>query len=211
MFKVILVIILIITTFGVYAGDPPLNCTEVPGITHQTQGLLAIVSEINGCPKTELIGSICSSIYKKTEDTDEDSPFDYIYEQKIYEASCVDVTVDSEEEISRKIRVFWDKSGDKLTCEDATFAKAYILKYAAYNQFSNFLWKATNVWKVPLNTIDNGMTTLDYIQKEIQDKKGTPVEKTLTSYFELLRKAGAKYKCELPEYNCQISESNSKP
>lgn len=153
------------------------------------------------CNEPIAMGALCSSVSDRRQDTREDSPYEYEFEERINKLACVDITKDSPEIINKKIHNWWVKNEKDIVCNETSFnvIKGNILKLAAYRSFSEFLDKAVYDWKIPLNTIDesDGLTTLDYIKDEIAKSKDQPNEKALKSYYELLRKAGAKHKSEL--------------
>lgn len=55
------------------------------------------------------------------------------------------------------------------------------------------------MWKVDLNQVDDadGRTLLDYVDKELELKRGTINEPSLQQYHDMLRQAGARRASEL--------------
>lgn len=153
------------------------------------------------CNEPLMMGPLCMSVEGRIQDSRDDSPFEYTFEEHIYNLACVNVSTDSPSVINKKIQAFWIKYEKELVCDSTGFnvPKGNILKMAAHTLFSQFLDKAVYDWKVPLNKVDpsDGRTTLDYIKDEIIKNKGQPNEKPLQSYYDLLRRNGAKHKSEL--------------
>jgi hypothetical protein len=113
----------------------------------------------------------------------------------------VDVNKDDEKTINLKVHNLWVHCEGEIYYESTNFnvSRGNFLKMSAYRSFTPFLDRAVYDWYFPLNKIDDidGRTTLDYIQNEIEKNKGQPNEKPLQSYYDLLKKAGAKHKFEL--------------
>lgn len=153
------------------------------------------------CNEPLMMGALCSSVSERRQDTREESPYEYEFEERINKLACVDIAKDTPEVIYKKIQDFWINNENKIVCSDSSFnvVNGNILKLAVYKSFSEFLDKAVYDWKVPLNTVDDsdGRTTLDYIKDEINKNKDQPNEKPLQSYYDLLRRNGAKHKVEL--------------
>ncbi len=153
------------------------------------------------CNEPIAMGALCSCVSDRRQDTREDSPYEYEFEERINKLACVDITKDSPETINKKIHDWWVQNERKVICYGASFnvAGGNLLKLAAYTAFTEVLVRAVYDWKIPLNTVDesDGLTTLDYIKDEIAKSKDQPKEKALKSYYNLLRKAGAKHKSEL--------------
>ena len=153
------------------------------------------------CNEKLIMGPLCSSVSDRRQDTREDSPFEYEFEERIYKLACVDINKDSKEIINKKIYYWWIQNEPEIVCTGASFnvSQGNILKLAAYNSFTAFLDRAIFDWKIPLNKVDktDGRTTLDYIKDELERSKGQANEKALKDYYDLLRRNGAKYKSEL--------------
>ena len=153
-----------------------------------------------GCANETARRGICAAVSNRDQTETEPQKYPYRYQRKIFEASCVDMYRDSDEEIARKVSAMWAKNADKLTCTDTSFdvEKGSIIKYAVNAKFENFIYDVIS-WKVDLNRIDesDNRTVLDYIQDQIRSYKGLPTERDLRIYYELFRKAGAKHRSEL--------------
>jgi len=170
-------------------------------IVPQTKDLAMVMNNLKtGCADAAKLGNICGYVYIKLE-APEESPFEYLYEQRIFDAACADPVKDSEEVIQKKIQYMWDKLEDNFKCDTANFdvAQGSILKYAVKLRNFHFLNNAISQWKVNLNKVDNdGKTLMDYLSKEIERTKQSPeLSGTLITYYEIARKAGAKHSREL--------------
>jgi len=147
------------------------------------------------------MGPLCSCVSDRRQDIRNDSPYEYEFEERIYKMAGADITKDSFDVINKKVHDLWINNEKRFVCNETSFnvMRGNILKLVAYRSFSEFLYRALYDWKVPLNTIDesDGRTILDYIKDELLRSKDQSNEKALKSYYELLRKAGAKHKYEL--------------
>ena len=107
----------------------------------------------------------------------------------------------NEEERNKKIQHLWMTYRDKMTCDNIRFSISggSVLKFAVSSLFEDFIYDAALFWKVDLNQIDGNHqdTLLDYVKTEIERNKGTGIERTLRSYYDMLKAAGAKHKSEL--------------
>ncbi len=153
------------------------------------------------CPNKEKLIDICDSISLRVVEKEKKDLYYYEYERKILEASCVDQLKDSEDVISNKVKLLWEKHEDLLVCTNANFdvTRGNVLKLAVYRRLDSLLEDAVLVWKINLNRIDpsDNLTVLDYVQKQINGYKGTENEKGLREYYKLLRDGGAKHVSEL--------------
>ncbi|WP_312421174.1 hypothetical protein [Epilithonimonas sp.] len=163
--------------------------------------IVTATAQTTNCNQPIEMGALCSCVSDRRQDTREDSLYEYEFEERINKLACVDITKDSPEVINKKIHDWWIKNEGKVICSGLSFnvSGGNLLKLASYTAFTAVLDKAVYDWKVPLNTVDksDGRTTLDYIKDEIIKSKGQPKESVLKSYYDLLRKAGAKHRNEL--------------
>ena len=186
-----------------FAGPEPLDCDIVSEDEKQVKKMVLLASNNveKVCPDPSKLHAICNDIYQKHEDRTPNTPYQFQYERKIYQAACADIENDSEEEAARKIRDMWNKLAPKLTCQDANFnvINGSILKYAVKMNTYDLLDRAVEFWKVNLNSIDSSdqKTLLDYIQSEIEKNKGGTQEQRLKDYYRILKKHGAKHSSEL--------------
>ena len=152
------------------------------------------------CPNPKALRGLCMFVGNMTNDEDHKGRYRWRYQQKLIEAACVDITVDSEEEIGRKIAKVWKDNEDTLICNNTSFdvSNGNLIKFAVNVKFDEFILDIA-AWGVELNKVDStdGRTVLDYVSDSIRDNRGLPVERNLRHYYDVLRKAGAKHRSEL--------------
>lgn len=160
-----------------------------------------ISSKVQKCPDGSKLVGICSIVSNKEKDKTPNSNFEYLYERRIYEASCADYENDSDEEIAKKISKLFAENQLKLICQGANFdvIEGNIMKYAINGRTFGFIDKAIDEWKINLNVVDKAdkTTVLDYVQMQIDKNRNSSFETTLQNYYNKLRKAGAKHSREL--------------
>lgn len=160
----------------------------------------AVATDPDPCPNPMKLDNICMNISNRTRDPNPKGDYSYIYQRKIYDAACVDLQRDSDEEASRKIRQMWQASRDVLKCDSVQFdvLEGNVLKFAVSKMFNEVLEDAI-FWRVDMNWVDpsDGRTVLDYVAYQIERFSGTSVVVTLEYYYRALRKAGAKHRSEL--------------
>lgn len=161
----------------------------------------AVAEEETICPNPKKLRGLCMYVGSKEKDTQMQSRrYVWGYQRRLFEASCVDIKKDSEEMIAKKVQKAWNENEAMLKCKSTQFdiTNGSILKYAVNMKFEEFLIDAVN-WKVDLNKVDeaDGATVLDYVKMQIERNKGLPSEPYLKSYYDMLKKAGAKHKSEL--------------
>lgn len=153
------------------------------------------------CPNNNRINLLCMAINTHLPESSNTSPNLYAYQTIILNAACADPLNDAEDEVRRKVQIFWEKFQDELVCDLATFnvANGNLLKYGVNRGFNDFVHDVTNVWQVNLNRVDHSdeRTVLDYIRDERDSLQGTAIGRRLSEYHEQFRAAGAKYKSEL--------------
>jgi len=146
--------------------------------------------------------NICLRVSARTLEFDQPVRYKYSYQQKFYEAAHVDTTNDSDDSIAKKISEMWKvyQALGLTVCNASTFdiRDGSILKFAVAEKFDDFLYDAIR-WKLDLNRVDfyDQHTLLDYIDLHLTKNKGTPLEPVYQRYFQLFRRAGAKFKREL--------------
>lgn len=159
-----------------------------------------LTQEVTACPNPKKLRGLCMYVESKEKDPNPQGRYSWKYQKKIFEAACIDVKKDSEEEIGKKISKLWHDNEKTLICNNTKFdvANGNIIKFAVNLKFDEFLINMAK-WKVNFNKVDemDGRTVLDYVQDQIVRNKGLPSEPTLKDYYNMLRDAGAKHKWEL--------------
>jgi hypothetical protein len=146
--------------------------------------------------------NVCMMIGSRTVPEEDGTRFKYMYQQRFYEAANVDTTKDNVETAAKKIAAMWKiyQATGLEGCNASTFdiREGNLLKYAVSDKFDDFISDVLK-WKLDLNKVDyyDQMTLLDYVNLHINRNRGTPLESKYQSYFDLFRKAGAKFKREL--------------
>lgn len=152
------------------------------------------------CADPTYLAGICVDVYQRIK-AKPNSRHKFAYEEKLHLAAGADITNDSKELVAAKLSYMWSQLHSALTCDTANFdvQQGNILKYAIKLENWEFLVKAAQLWRVPLNYVDvsDGRTVLDYIDKEINRTVGSTVEQTLRTYQNILIRAGAKRASEL--------------
>ena len=84
-------------------------------------------------------------------------------------------------------------------CSGYNLHPGNILKFAVAARNYDFLYTAANVWRVDLNVADtsDGRNVLDYLEVELSKNLGKPIEAELTSYRDMLIRAGARTTAQL--------------
>ncbi len=169
-------------------------------VTSEIKYFTSIVNNEDSCPNKDKIEDICDSIFDHTEDNDPDSPYAYLYQQIIEEASCVKKG-DSKAEKIKKINEMWNRLEDELICNSTRFnvKNGNILKLAVARRFDSVIYDVAQVWKINLNRVDpsDKRTVLDYVRDKIEIYKNTGNEKVLEDYYKILRAGDAKHASEL--------------
>lgn len=157
-------------------------------------------AEPRKCPDVSKITNLCVIVANKNLDEAPISKNEYLYNRQILEASCAEN--DTRAVQIEKISKLWPLIEDRLSCNLPNFevANGNILKVAVNSLFNEFLFDAAR-WKMDLNVVDksDGRTLLDYISDQIKKNEGTSLEPILRSYYDRLKRYGAKHRSELPE------------
>ena len=154
-----------------------------------------------GCPNNVDVNTLCSYVDNQLPEG-ENSRNRFVYQTKIYAASCV-LPTDSADVKKTKVNAFWNKFGKNITCKSIGFdvQNGSIVKYAVSRNFDSFIVDVTKNWKVDLNKIDpiDQRTVLDYVHDELEKakKESSPLAPKLQTYATLLKTAGAKRKADL--------------
>ena len=118
------------------------------------------------------------------------------FEQRVLQAARA-APDDANAELRAKVAALF--SAHMPLCDGFNLRRASILKYAVASRTYQFLFDAANVWDVDLNHIDesDGRTVIDYLDNEISKNLGRPAESELTSYRDMLVRAGARTTAQL--------------
>jgi hypothetical protein len=193
-------------TISTFAAPTSLDCKASKiGIEEKLSEMIDVSRKIAGvnntCPNQGDMDLLCMYVGSHTPDNDPESYYSYYYQRIVYEASCVDLETNSDEEISRKVRLMWNKYGRNLKCGPMGVGEsAHVLKYAAYRLMDSFIEDAATVWKIDLNhfdTSDSGRTVLDYLEDQINRTGSGETNKKMRQYYKLLRDSGARHRREL--------------
>lgn len=157
-------------------------------------------SQITPCSNPKKLKGLCMAVAERGEDPNPRGRYHWLYQRKLMDAACVDISQDSEQVIAQKIAYMWKVNEESLTCENTQFdvTNGSLIKFAVAMKFDEFLISAAE-WKINFNKIDrsDGKTVLDYIQEHMELNKGSSIENRLHRYYVMLRKAGAKHRHEL--------------
>jgi hypothetical protein len=153
------------------------------------------------CPDSIRLTGICNSIATEKKDRDPEGPYLYVYQRQIHEAACANPDVDSDAVVQAKIAALWKSNQPALRCrqQDLNVVDGNILKLAVTRHFIDVLEDAAQLWRVDLNVVDpsDGRTVLDYTRDEIGRNNGNASEPVLRTYYDMLRKSGARHRSEL--------------
>ncbi|MGE3611039.1 MAG: hypothetical protein AB7I27_15720 [Bacteriovoracaceae bacterium] len=175
------------------------NC-ETP-LEENANQIMKVADKAGGCPKLDGLRNLCDFVSTKMEDKRDDSPYIYLYEKTMYEASCSDIEKDSLEVVQKKMQKLWNENQKlfKCTAGELDVMNGSVLKLAVRTLSFGFFDAVISEWKLDLNYIDesDNRTVLDYIEYEIKRTEGSDIEPRLRMYYEVLRKKGAKLRREL--------------
>lgn len=114
---------------------------------------------------------LCADIGTRTKvNSNEYEYYEYTYEKRILLLACVDVKVDDEETIKKKVQIFWNKYKKNCYCDSVTFGvqNGSILKFALAQNFPQVIETLAD-YGCDINFIDpaDGLNLLDYVSGEI--------------------------------------------
>lgn len=121
----------------------------------------------------------------------------YKFQRLVLEGACVDLEKDSPEVINKKVAAMWKEHEKTLYCNSLTFDVQYgsVIKFAVQYIFDDYIKQVAN-WEIDLNHVDrDGQTLLDYVKMKRDESEA--LRGRMQSYYDILRKAGAKHKSEL--------------
>lgn len=143
---------------------------------------------------------LCIFVGGRTKVSNPHGRYVWEYQNRIMDASCVDVVKDSEELVAQKVSKMWKDNEEKLICNNTSFdvSNGNLIKFAVNMKYDEFILDVAD-WKVNFNKVDktDGRTVLDYVQMQIDRSKGLSIESKLRDYYRILRQAGAKHRAEL--------------
>ena len=101
--------------------------------------------------------------------------YEYAYEKRILQLACVNIGVDNEETIKRKVQIFWNKYKKNFKCDSVDFPiqNGNILKFAISQNMPEVVETLSDTYGLDINFIDpaDGLNLLDYINWEIARMK----------------------------------------
>lgn len=133
--------------------------------------------EVNDCsaPIDLDYQALCADIGSKAKVSSRELKYYvYTFEKRILKLSCVNLEVDDEETIIRKVQSFWNKYKTKCKCDSLQFnlSNGNILKFAISQNMFIFIETIAS-YELDINFIDpaDGLNLLDYTTKEIERLK----------------------------------------
>ena len=196
-------VLLVMSTSSFASKDEECEETQpspMKTVTDVMQAVRLKSENVSVCPNPKKLRGICLAVHSRHEDTSLGGRYKFLYQKRLIEAACVDISKDSETVIAAKISKMWKEHEDKLICNSVQFdvISGNILKFAVTHLFEEVLDDAIR-WKLNLNKVDetDQRTLLDYVKERMESHKGGGIEPHLKSYYRMLRAAGAKHKSEL--------------
>ena len=122
--------------------------------------------------------------------------YEYYYEKRIFEASCIDVRVDDDETIKGKLKVFWNKFHSKCKCDSLDFnlSNSNFLKYALSQKMPDVIETFVPIYGLDITFIDpaDGKTLQQYVENTLSEKiiiqgPNHPFVKMYREYAELIK------------------------
>ena len=114
--------------------------------------------------------------------------FEYYYEKRILELSCVNVRTDDVENVKRKVQKWWNKFKTKCKCDSLSFglSNGNLLKFALAQNYPDFVETLASTYGCDINFIDpvDGLNLLDFINAEIERYKKMPNGKSAVKVYE---------------------------
>lgn len=123
-------------------------------------------------PKVSDFKALCADIGSRAKAPIADIEyFEYYYEKRILELSCVNLRTDDVENVKRKVQKWWNKFKTKCKCDSLSFglSNGNLLKFALAQNYPDFVETLASTYGCDINFIDpaDGLNLLDYIIKEI--------------------------------------------
>jgi hypothetical protein len=127
----------------------------------------------NNCPppKESDYKALCTDIGSRAKVTEKEFEYyEYTWEKRLFSFACVNVQIDNEETIKRKLQSFWNKYKTNCKCDSLTFGvqNGNILKFA-FSQDMPSVIETLADYGLDINFIDpvDGLNLLDYVNAEI--------------------------------------------
>lgn len=122
-------------------------------------------------PKPNVYKALCADIGSDSKvSSNEREYYEYTYEKRILLLACVNVKLDDEETIKKKVQLFWNKYKTNCVCDSITFGvqNGNILKFALSKSRPQVIETLT-AYGCDINFIDpaDGLNLLDYVTAEI--------------------------------------------
>ena len=143
-------------------------------------------------PKPHNFKLICGDLVTKAKVPIEEMEFfEYIYEKRLLQMACVNIGVDNEETIKKKIQFWWNKYKTHCKCDSTTFSvpNGNILKFALSQREEGFIEMLVENYNLDINFIDpaDNLNLLDYQNVEISKRKTDGSSKATIELYEKVR------------------------
>ncbi len=198
--RLILITALLTTAAFARVDEPtPLCDATRMASSEPIETIVALQSSImnSNCPNEGRMDRLCQYLDSKSKDTAPNSDYTYGYQRVVYEAACVDLNNDSDEEIAQKVRNMWARHGQNLRCGPMGIpATGSPIRFAIHTAFHDFISDAINTWKLDLNRLENNQTMLDFLDERISKASGD-LKTNLEGYRRSFVRLGAKKRNEL--------------
>lgn len=127
-------------------------------------------------PEVKDFQSWCADITMRTRaPKSEREYFEYHYEKRLWKMACVEIGIDNEETVKKKIQLFWNKYKTKCKCDSLGFGIQHgnFLKFAVAMNMLEVLDTFVMTYGLDINFIDpaDNRNLLDYINAEIDRSK----------------------------------------
>ncbi|MFL5784461.1 MAG: hypothetical protein ACJ76H_07635 [Bacteriovoracaceae bacterium] len=188
-----ILLLTLMVSMNAFAAD---DCSPTVIDPNVLKDLSGVASKMKiECPNQINAAEFCTAVGMQLSETNPANGTRYSYQTKIYKAACVE-TNDSPEVIQAKIQNFWNRYHDQLVCNQlgSMVKNGNVLKLAVEKNSNEFINDTVRRWHVNLNHVDNSdhKTVLDFIDEQLAQAQGTPLEATLRRYQTLFKNNGAK-------------------
>jgi hypothetical protein len=108
---------------------------------------------------------------------------------------------DSPEQVKAKLQRYWLEHRTRLGCSQLGFSirQGNVVKLAFERHSKIVIADFLRRWSLDMNFIDpaDGKTVLDYVEGQLAESRGQPIEGSVRRNFDLLVRSGAKRAAEL--------------